>query len=78
MDEPFWLVASRKGDHLSVNVQPLLQLLYFVSDGKMVKGVSLLPLSDGGSKSLGDIVNGDWVVPVKVHHVFSGAGGDGS
>jgi hypothetical protein len=43
----------------------------------MVEGVSLLSLSDSGSKSFGDIIDGDRVVLVEVHHVFSSTRGDG-
>jgi hypothetical protein len=77
-DVPFWAITGQERDHLSIHIQPFLQFLYLISNGEMVEGVSLLSLSDSGSKSFGNVIDGHGVVLVEVHHVFSGIGGDGS
>jgi hypothetical protein len=43
----------------------------------MVDSVPLFSFLDGGGQSLGNVIDGNWVISVEVHHVFSGIGGDG-
>jgi hypothetical protein len=75
---PFGAIAGWEGDCVSVVVQLLLEVRYFVAEGFSSQGVLLIPLSYGGGEALGNVEDGDWVVLVELHHRFGRAGGDGS
>jgi hypothetical protein len=70
-------VTGGKRDLASVNIQPSFKVLYLVDHELPVGSVSFLALSDSNNKSLSNIVEGDPVMLVKGHQVFSRPWGKG-
>jgi hypothetical protein len=66
---PLRLVTNREGNMVSIDIQALLQVLYFVNNELSVSSVPLFLLLDGGNES---IMEGDPIVLMEGHQVFSG------
>jgi hypothetical protein len=77
-DEPIRVVAGGKRDCFPVSVQASLEILHFVSKGKVTKGVLFLLPSNGGGEALGNVEHGNWVVSVEVHYSVGSVRRDGS
>jgi hypothetical protein len=72
----FRAVASQEGNHVSVGVQPLFEVRYFVGEAKGSQCALLFLLADGGGEALGNVEDSSWVVLVELHHMFGRGRGD--
>jgi hypothetical protein len=75
---PFGVLAHWEWDRVSVVVQSLFKIGYFVVKGQGGQGALLLPFLYGGGEALGNVEDGDRVVLVELHHRFGRVRGDGS
>jgi hypothetical protein len=75
---PLRSFADGEGNCATVDIQPLLEVRYFVSEPEGSQCALLLPSLNSGSEALGNVEDSGGVVLVELHHRFGRAGGDGS